>query len=242
MKRVLPRLLARLLARLPARLLARLLAFLLLLAAPLAPAMAQYDQQQVVNQSVSTIERIMTDNNFQKDFPGQLARSKAILIVPSLYKGGFILGGQYGNGVLLSHTAGGGWSYPAFYTLSGGSLGLQVGAESVSIVFLINNDKALQAVLTNQFKFGADMGVTFAVIGAGMGAGTTSNAGADIQAISLSGVGLYGGLSLEGTSLAPRDAWNSAYYGQNVSSRAIIMDGNVSNPNADKLRDRLASH
>ena len=218
----------------------RLLAFLFLVAAPMAPALAQYDQQQVVNQSVSSLERIMTDSNFQKSFPEDLARARAVLIVPSLYKGGFILGGQYGNGVLLSKAQGGGWSYPAFYSLSGGSLGLQIGMESVSIVFLINNDNALTAVLNNQFKFGADMGVTFAVIGAGMGANTTANAGADILAISMSGVGLYGGLSLEGTILSPRDAWNSAYYGQNVSSRAIIMDGVASNANADKLRERLA--
>jgi len=218
----------------------RLLALLAFLALPITPALAQYDQQQVVNQSVSTIERIMTDANFQKSFPQDLARAKAILIVPNLYKGGFLLGGQYGNGVLLAKGAGGVWSYPAFYSLSGGSLGLQVGIEDVAIVFLINNDKALQAVLNNQFKFGADMGVTVAVVGAGMGASTTSNAGADILAISMSGVGLYGGLSLEGTVLSPRESWNSNYYSQNVSGRAIILDQAANNPEADKLRERLA--
>jgi len=217
----------------------RLLALLAFLALPVAPALAQYDQQQVVNQSVSTIERIMTDANFQKSFPQDLSRAKAILIVPNLYKGGFLLGGQYGNGVLLAKEAGT-WSYPAFYSLSGGSLGLQIGIEDVAIVFLINNDKALQAVLNNQFKFGADMGVTVAVVGAGMGASTTSNAGADILAISMSGVGLYGGLSLEGTVLSPRESWNSNYYSQNVSGRAIILDQAANNPEADKLRERLA--
>lgn len=218
----------------------RFLAFLALMTAPLAPALAQYDQQQVVNQSVSAIERIMSDSNFAKSFPQDLARAKGVLIVPNLYKGGFLLGGQYGNGVLLARLAGGGWSYPAFYTLSGGSLGLQIGVEDVSIVFLINSDKAMKAVLANQFKFGADMGITFAVMGAGMGAGTTSNGGADITAISMSGIGLYGGLSLEGTILSPRETWNSNYYGQDVSSRAVVLDGAASNPEADKLRDRLS--
>ena len=61
----------------------RLLALLAFLALPITPALAQYDQQQVVNQSVSTIERIMTDANFQKSFPQDLARAKAILIVPN---------------------------------------------------------------------------------------------------------------------------------------------------------------
>lgn len=217
----------------------RILALLAVLLFPAAPALAQYDQQQVVNHSSATIERIQTDSNFAKRFPNDLAKAKAILIVPNLYKGGFLLGGQYGNGVLLAKLADGSWSYPAFYTLSGGSFGLQLGLEDVSIVFLINTDKALHAVLANQFKFGGDMGVTFAVVGAGMGASAASNGSVDITAISMSGVGLYGGLSLEGTMLSPRESWNANYYNQNVSSRALVLDNAASNPDADKLRDRL---
>jgi len=217
----------------------RILALMAVLLFPAAPALAQYDQQQVINHSSATIERIQTDGNFAKRFPNDLAKAKAILIVPNLYKGGFLLGGQYGNGVLLAKLADGSWSYPAFYTLSGGSFGLQLGLEDVSIVFLINTDKALHAVLANQFKFGGDMGVTFAVVGAGMGASAASNGSVDIIAISMSGVGLYGGLSLEGTMLSPRESWNANYYNQNVSSRALVLDNAASNPDADKLRDRL---
>jgi lipid-binding SYLF domain-containing protein len=217
----------------------RILALMAVLLFPAAPALAQYDQQQVINHSSATLERIQTDGNFAKRFPNDLAKAKAILIVPNLYKGGFLLGGQYGNGVLLAKLADGSWSYPAFYTLSGGSFGLQLGLEDVSIVFLINTDKALHAVLANQFKFGGDMGVTFAVVGAGMGASAASNGSVDIIAISMSGVGLYGGLSLEGTMLSPRESWNANYYNQNVSSRALVLDNAASNPDADKLRDRL---
>jgi lipid-binding SYLF domain-containing protein len=203
------------------------------------PALAQQDQQQTVNQALSTIERMKTDQNFQKSFQPDLAKARGVLVVPSLYKGGFLLGAQYGNGVLLGRNADGSWGYPAFYTMTGASFGLQAGAEDVSILFLLMTDRGLQAVLNNQFKFGADLGVTFAVIGAGMGAGTTTDLGADIVAFSLGGIGLYGGVSLEGTMLAPRDAWNSAYYGQNVSSRAIVMDRVAANPHADRLRDFL---
>lgn len=205
-----------------------------------APAIAQVDQEKTVNNAASTIERLKTDNNFEKGFRDDLQKSRAVLIVPDLYKGGFILGGQYGNGVLLAHLPDGGWGSPAFYTMEGGSLGLQIGLESSSILFIINTDKALHAILANQFKFGADAGITFVVVGAGVGASTTSNMGADITAISLSGIGLYGGLSLEGTALAPRESWNSRYYGQNVSSRAIILDNAVSNPQADRLKEILA--
>ncbi|MTJ79532.1 MAG: lipid-binding SYLF domain-containing protein [Telmatospirillum sp.] len=204
------------------------------------PAMAQVDQQKTVNNAASTVERMKTDSNFQKTFLDDLRKSRAVLVIPDLYKGGFIVGGQYGNGVLLVHQQDGSWSPPAFYTMQGGSLGLQIGLESSSIMFIINTDKALQAVLSNQFRFGADAGITVLVVGAGMGASTTSNLGADITAIALSGVGLYGGLSLEGTVISSRESWNASYYGQNVSSRAVVLDNAVSNPQSDRLRDILA--
>lgn len=204
------------------------------------PAMAQIDQQKTVNNAAATIERLKTDQNFQSSFQEDLQKSRAVLVVPDLYKGGFILGGQYGNGVLLAHLPDGNWGSPAFYTMEGGSLGLQIGLESSSILFIINTEKALRAILANQFKFGGDAGITFLVLGAGVGASTTSNMGADIVAISLSAVGLYGGLSLEGTNLSPRESWNAAYYGQNVSSRAIVLDNAVSNPQANRLREILA--
>ena len=204
------------------------------------PALAQQDQQQTVNSALTTIERMKNNNNFKEGFQPQLDKARAVLIVPALYKGGFIFGGQYGNGVLLVRTSDGGFSYPAFYTMEGGSFGLQIGLESTAVLFLIMNDKGLEAVLDNQFRFGADTGVTVLIVGAGMGASTTSNLGADIYAFSLTGVGLYGGLSLEGTVLSARESWNAAYYGQNVASRAIVLDNSVSNPKADALRDILA--
>ncbi len=82
-----------------------------------------------------------------------LAQARAVLIVPDLYKAGFVVGGQFGNGVLLVRgkpTAIS--SYPAFYTLSGGSLGLQIGAEDVSIVFLIMTDKGSTRCMQQQVQ------------------------------------------------------------------------------------------
>ena len=169
-----------------------------------------------------------------------LGCTATVLIVPALYKGGFIFGGQYGNGVLLAKMADGSWSYPAFYTMEGGSFGLQIGLESTAVIFTIMSDKGLHAVLNNQFKFGADTGLTVLVVGAGIGASTTSSLDTDIYAFSMTGIGLYGGLSLEGTALAPRESWNAAYYGQDVASRAIVLDNSVANPKADALRDILA--
>src|SRR5579859_5087453 len=216
------------------------LVFVLTLALAAIPALAQQDQQQTVNAALSTLERMKGDANFRDGFQPKLDQARAVVIVPALYKGGFIFGGQYGNGVLLARMADGSWSYPAFYTMEGGSFGLQIGLESTAVLFIVMSDKGLHAMLNNQFKFGADTGVTVLVVGAGVGASTTSNLGADIYAYSLTGIGLYGGLSLEGTVLSARESWDAAYYGSNVSSRAIVLDNAVSNPRADALRDILA--
>jgi lipid-binding SYLF domain-containing protein len=216
------------------------LILVLTLALAALPALAQQDQQQTVNSALTTLERMKGDANFRDGFQPKLEQARAVVIVPALYKGGFIFGGQYGNGVLLARLDDGSWSYPAFYTMEGGSLGLQIGLESTAVLFIIMTDKGLHAMLDNQFKFGADTGVTVLVVGAGVGASTTSNLGADIYAYSLTGVGLYGGLSLEGTVLSARESWDAAYYGSNVSSRAIVLDNSVSNPKADALRDILA--
>jgi lipid-binding SYLF domain-containing protein len=216
------------------------LMLIILLALGASPALAQQDQQQTVNAALSTLERMKGDAKFRESFQPKLDQARAVVVVPALYKGGFIFGGQYGNGVLLAKMEDGSWSYPAFYTMEGGSLGLQIGLESTAVLFLVMTDKGLHAMLDNQFKFGADTGLTVLVVGAGVGASTTSNLGADIYAFSMTGIGLYGGLSLEGTVLSARESWDAAYYGSNVASRAIVLDNTVSNPKADALRDILA--
>jgi len=208
-----------------------------LLALSAVPALAQQDQQQTVNSALTTMERMKNEPSYRDSIQPKIDQARAILIVPALYKGGFIFGGQYGNGVLLAKLPDGNWSYPSFYTMEGGSFGLQIGLESTAVIFTIMSDKGLHAVLNNQFKFGADTGLTVLVVGAGIGASTTSNLGADMYAFSMSGIGLYGGLSLEGTVLSTRESWNAVYYNQEVTSRAIVLDNSVSNPRADPLRD-----
>lgn len=219
----------------------RLLILAFLLTVPAVAARADpIDQAQVVDAATTTVERMKTDANFQQTFMPELAKARAVLIVPALYKGGFFFGGQYGNGVLLARKGDGSWTYPAFYTIEGGSFGFQFGLESSAIILLVMSDAGLNAVLNNQFKFGADAGITVVAVGASVGAATTSNLGADILAYSLSGIGLYGGLSLEGSVLSPRESWDAAYYGRNLSSRAIVLDNAATNSQAEHLRDILA--
>jgi lipid-binding SYLF domain-containing protein len=214
------------------------LAAFLVIATP--PARAQVDQQQTVNHAMATIERLRSDQRWKTSFDPWLARARAVLIVPDLYKAGFVIGGQFGNGVLLVRGPDGKFSYPGFYALSGGSVGLQIGAEDVSIAFLIMSDNGLNAVLQNKFKIGGEMQVAVLVVGGGEEVNTTTNMNADIRAYALGAVGLFGSLSLEGAVITPRDSWNQAYYGQPVAARDVVMKNAATNPEADRLRDFLA--
>ncbi len=205
-----------------------------------ARAQAGVDQQQTINKALGTVERLRTKENFKKEFEADLARAKAVLVVPDLYKAGIIIGGQFGNGVLLVRGKDGNFSYPAFYTLSGGSIGLQLGAEDISIVFLIMDEGGLNAVLQNKFKIGGEMQVAIAVVGGGVGTSGGSNMRADILAYALGAIGLYGSLSLEGAVISPRDSWNAAYYGKSVAAHDVVLNNAATNPEADRLRDFLA--
>ena len=100
----------------------------------------------------------------------RVAEAKAMFIVPSLVKGGFIFGAEGGSGVLMANNNGM-WSDPAFYTMGSASFGLQAGLEQTEVVMLIMSDRALQSVTRGQFKFGADAGLTVVSLSAGAGAG-----------------------------------------------------------------------
>ena len=206
-----------------------------------APAAhAQVDQQQIINRSLATVERLRSDAQTKPLFEPWFRSARAVLVVPDLYKAGFIVGGQFGNGVLLVRRPDGTFGSPGFYALSGGSVGLQIGAEDVSIVFVIATDKGLDAVLSDKFKIGGEMQVAMLVMGAGEEVNTTAHAGADIRAYALGAIGLFGSLSLEGAAITARDSWNQAYYGKPVNSRDLVLKDAAANPESDRLRDFLA--
>lgn len=181
------------------------------------------EAQETVAKSVASIERINNDQNFVDHFSDELARARGVLVIPSFYKGAFFIGGNYGNGVLSIRDDSGAWSSPAFYRMAGGSLGFQIGGQEAQILFMIMTDKGLDAVLKDQFKVGASIGVSFITAGANMEAATTSNMNADIIAFAIAS-GAFGGGAIEGSAITPLENWNHAFYGPNASPKAILFD------------------
>ncbi len=210
-------------------------------AAPLlaaTPSHADAKRQSLVDQSLASARKVITSKDYP-DAPKQMAKAKAVLIVPELVQGGFILGAAGGRGTLLARTSPNNWSYPAFYGMGSGSLGLQVGAKVSEIVFIILTDKGLAALLDHKFKFGAEVGVTMVAVGIGLEGASTAAGGSDIVAFSNS-AGLFAGASLEGSYLDADNDWNALYYGQGATGRAIVTERRFTNPGAEPLRQFLA--
>lgn len=211
-------------------------AFLLaLIVAP--PARAVTEQEHLVNEAQLTLERLLQDENLA-NMPDYLTRARAVYIVPSLFKGGFVLGAEGGSGVLLARGPDGSWSSPAFYSMAGGSIGLQIGGQVSEVVLTIMNDAALQAILEDNFKMGGDLSIAVGPLGAGVEAGTTTNWEADVYAFSHA-VGLFGGGSLEGSAIFTNDDDNQTYYGNVAPPEAILLERRFNNPHSETLRKLL---
>jgi lipid-binding SYLF domain-containing protein len=113
------------------------------------------------------------------------------------------------------------------------------GGEVSRVVLIIISDKALDAVMKDEFKVGAAAGITVVTLGASGGASTTANAGADIYAVAQS-KGFYGGVALEGAIMSPRDSWNKEYHRRDVTVQDIVVRNSVGNPGAAARRTALA--
>ncbi len=196
------------------------------------------DQTELVDRAKATLERMLADREYAT-FKRMLPNAKAALIVPSLFRAGFVVGGEGGSGVLMSRSPQNEWSYPAFMYVAAGSVGLQIGVQEAEVVLLIMTDNGLFQVTTNEFRMGVDASVAAGPTGAGRQASTTFNFGADIYSFSRTR-GLYGGVSFDGSIIRPRLEWNRAYYGRSASTRQIIIQREVANPSADQLRATLA--
>jgi len=202
-------------------------------------ARAAAEQQALVDRATLAVNEIMRDR-YAADIKAVLRRARAVMVFPRLFRGGFILGGEGGLGVLLARDGAGNWSSPAFYMLASGSVGLQIGVSDSQVMLFIMSDRALNAVLQSQFKIGADASLAVATIGAGIEGATTAALRADIVSVARSR-GLYAGVSLEGSYIAPRNEDNAAYFGRPVTPQEIVLRMEVHNPGSDNLRAALAS-
>jgi lipid-binding SYLF domain-containing protein len=197
-----------------------------------APALAATEEQAIVDHAVGTLHDLRVDKEFgnARDL---LHKARAVLIAPRIFKAGFFVGGEGGQAVLMVRGTHG-WSNPAFYTVASASFGLQIGAQESEMIMFIMTDRALQAIMQDNFKIGANAGIAVATLGSTVEGATTSNVGADII-VWASSSGAYVGISLNGTLVQPNRSANTNYYGKPVTSREIVTRPDLHNPSAAAL-------
>lgn len=153
--------------------------------------------------------------------------AKCVAVVPNLVKAGFVFGGRHGKGVSTCRTASG-WSAPSFFTISGGSWGAQIGAQSTDMVLMVMNDAGMKNLLKNKVELGADASVAAGPVGRHAQAGTDWKL--DTQVLSYSrSKGVFAGLSLEGTVIRPDEDSTRAIYGKDLGP-AQTLTGQVPPP------------
>ncbi len=158
-----------------------------------------------------------------------LAHARCVAVVPHMIKGGFVFGAQNGRGVATCRTADG-WSAPAFFAITGGSWGLQIGLEGVDLVMIIQNEKGMQQLLASKFQLGADASAAAGPVGRHASAETNWKLETEILTYSRA-KGAFAGLTLNGASVRRDDDSMQAIYGRNVTTRSVLL-GKVAAPAA----------
>ena len=149
-----------------------------------------------------------------------LGSAECVAVVPTMIKGGFIVGARFGRGVASCRTPKG-WSAPAFFTIKGGSFGLQIGAQAVDLVMLIMNDNGMKNLLNSQFKLGADASVAAGPVGRHAAADTDWKLKAQVLSYSRAR-GLFAGLELSGAAVGQDKDATREFYGRMVPFKTSL--------------------
>jgi SH3 domain-containing YSC84-like protein 1 len=161
-----------------------------------------------------------------------LDKARCVIVMPSVLKAAFVVGGSYGRGTMLCRTGknfSGPWGAPAMYALEGGSVGFQIGGEATDFVFLVMNNRGANSLLHSKVRLGADVSAAAGPIGRSASADTDAYMRSEILSYSRAR-GAFAGVSLEGSTLRPDNDANRSLYGRSISGAEIIEGSEVRAP------------
>ena len=180
------------------------------------------DEIKRVQASANVLDEIMAAPD--KGIPQDIMESAVcVAVVPSLKKGGFVFGAEYGKGVASCRT-GNGWSAPAPFKVVGGSWGLQIGAEGVDLVMLIMNKNGMEKLLSSKFKLGADASVAAGPVGRHAEGETDWKMRAEVLTYSRAH-GVFAGVTVNGAVIEQDGDATRVFYGQDTPFRTILQGG-----------------
>jgi lipid-binding SYLF domain-containing protein len=200
---------------------------------------AKKEEERIANSTTVMAEILNIRDNIPRDL---LDKARCVVVMPSVVKAAFIVGGDYGRGTMDCRTGKGftgPWGAPAMYALEGGSIGFQIGGEATDFVFLIMNDRGANSLLHSKVKLGADASIAAGPVGRTTAADTDAYMRSEILSYSRAR-GVFVGVSLEGSTLRPDDKANRDLYGRSVTATQIVRESEVQSPSiASNLVARL---
>lgn len=155
-----------------------------------------------------------------------LKKCRGIVIIPGLKEGAFIVGGQHGRGVVSCRSGSGKWSPPGFLTLSGGSLGFQIGVQSTDLVLFIMSERGVKSLLKSKFTLGVDASIAAGPVGRKAAAGVDIKLDADIYAYART-KGLFAGVNVDGSSIREDTEAVKSFYGRKLKASDILFKQKV---------------
>ncbi len=202
---------------------------LAMVALPLSAAEEQKEADRLDN--CGTVLKEILD--IPDDIPTDLLdKAECVIVIPSVLKAAFIIGGSYGKGAMTCRTGEhftGPWSAPAMMRLEGGGIGFQLGGQATDFVILIMNPRGAKAILKSKVKIGADAAAAAGPKGRDAAAASDVTMRAEMLTYSRSR-GLFAGISLEGSTLRQDNGANEKLYKANVTAEQIIRQGKVAVP------------
>jgi len=202
------------------------------------PSEARTEQDRLQNAGKVMQEILKVPDDIPQDL---LDKARCVVVMPSVLKAAFVVGGSYGRGTMVCRTGKnftGPWGTPAMYALEGGSVGLQIGGEATDFVFLVMNDRGASSLLHSKVKLGADASAAAGPKGRDASADTDAYMRAEILSYSRAR-GAFAGVSLEDSTLRPDDDANRKLYGPSATAAKIILESDVPAPGA--AHDLIAS-
>lgn len=199
------------------------------------PALAQKKEGDRLKESHDVLEEIlgMPEKGIPRDL---LNKAECVIVFPSVKKAGFVVGASYGRGVIVCRSGekfNGAWSAPAMFALEGGSVGFQIGAEATDFVLLVMNPKGANSVMSSKVKLGADASAAAGPVGRTASAETDVVMKAEILSYSRAR-GIFGGVSLAGSTLRSDGGANKNLYGAELDAKQIVRENKVKVPDAGK--------
>jgi lipid-binding SYLF domain-containing protein len=204
---------------------------IVLLATLVCAATPRQKAEKRLQAAAEVLQEIM--NVPDKGIPMEVVEhAKCIAVIPHEVKAGLIVGVKHGKGVATCRTPNG-WSAPAFFSITGGSWGLQIGLEGIDNVLMIMNQKGMDRLLSNKFQIGAEASASAGPVGRHAAAGTDWKMDTEILSYSRS-KGIFAGVTLDGAWVSPDEAAMLAFYGENTTSKDVLS-GKVPPPPSAKV-------